>query len=211
MINQRTVERWKLNLVRARAYQRGFRGADLEDVQQEVLLEVLAFRFCPDRSNGATEATALIALIDRRLFMARRSEQRRLRRVEQAQEPQESSIDAVEMPAAHHLDRSLDIQKVVASLAPAEQELCRMLAAGESIEAIAARLQCGWHTVKRQVERIRRIFEEKEIDGYAFINIVACCQIRSERAADERIARIRLDRFNCSLWPFHIPNSSKFS
>jgi DNA-binding NarL/FixJ family response regulator len=159
------IERWKMNLVRARAYQKSFRGSDLEDVQQEILIEILAFQFCADRSQGATEATALVALIDRRLCMARRREQRQQRRLEQAYFRQRTE-DPVEMPPAKDLDRVFDLQKVVSSLNPTEQELCRSLAAGESIDAIASRLNCGWHTVKRQVERIKQIFVAAGIDGY---------------------------------------------
>ena len=70
------LEPWKLELINRRTRQRGLRDDDFLDMQQLLVLEVLKFEFDPDKSNGATETTALTALIDRRLAMMRRGEQR---------------------------------------------------------------------------------------------------------------------------------------
>jgi DNA-directed RNA polymerase specialized sigma24 family protein len=160
---EHVVDRWKLDLIRARAVRRGFRGADLSDVQQEVLLQVLGFRFQPER--GATEATALTALIDRRLSMARRRQRRYERHLERAETFTDAS-EAARSSRQEEISRSLDLQSVVGSLAPEYQELCRMLSAGHSAGAIAHQLGCGWHTVKRRNERLRDIFVEMGMDGY---------------------------------------------
>ena len=162
-----TIDRWKLDLVRARAVRLGFRGADLADVQQEVLLEVMSFQFQPAR---ATESTVLIALIDRRLCMARRRQhryQRHLKRIQKQMEVESCCSDAVEPGHAEKINRNCDVQQVVARLEPKDQELCRMLSAGESIETIANQLDCGWHTVKRRIDRLREVFEEMGVDGYS--------------------------------------------
>ena len=162
-----TIDRWKLDLVRARAVRLGFRGADLADVQQEVLLEVMSFQFQPAR---ATESTVLIALIDRRLCMARRRQhryQRHLKRIQKQMEVESCCSDAVETGHAEQINRNCDVQEIVARLEPKDQELCRMLSAGESIEAIASQLECGWHTVKRRIDRLREVIEEMGMDGYS--------------------------------------------
>jgi hypothetical protein len=55
----------KLNLIKSRARLLGFRRHDLEDAVQEVMLAVLEFEYAPEKSNGATETTALTTVIDR--------------------------------------------------------------------------------------------------------------------------------------------------
>lgn len=159
------IDHWKLKLVRARAIRMGFRGADLSDVLQEVVLEILGFRFEPARANGATEATALTALIDRRLNMARRREYRYQRHIERIQMWM-NSVDTGELDREEQINRSMDVQCILARLEPEDQELCRMLSAGQSIEVIADQFGCGWHTVKRRVDRLRNIFVENGMDGY---------------------------------------------
>ena len=164
-----TIERWKLDLVRARAVRLGFRGADLDDVQQDVLLEVLTFQFQPERSNGANEMTALVALIDRRLFMARRQQRRyqqRLDRLQQWSDPESAEVDADQANHEQRTARQLDVRESLATLTPEDQSLCDALTAGESIDSIAARLACSWHTVKRRIARLRERLVEMGVDGY---------------------------------------------
>ena len=57
----------KLNLIKSRARLQGFRRHSLEDAVQEVALVVLEFEYDAEKSNGATETTALVTVIDRRL------------------------------------------------------------------------------------------------------------------------------------------------
>ncbi len=53
------VERWIVDLIAARARRMGFRTGEIPDIQQQIILEVMAFRFDADKSNGAKESTAL--------------------------------------------------------------------------------------------------------------------------------------------------------
>jgi len=164
-----TIDRWKVKLVRARAIRSGFRGADLDDVQQDVLIEVLLFRYQPERANGASETTALISLIDRRLLMARRQRRRyqqRISRIQQWTDPEDAEIDPKQTNHEERTACCLDIQKLLATLTPEDRVICERLANGESIESIANRLDCSWHTVKRRIERLRELLIEMGVDGY---------------------------------------------
>jgi hypothetical protein len=67
------VEKWKVALILRRAIRMGFRRHDLEDVQQQVVVELLAFTFDPAKSNGASETTVITALIDNTLKTIRRA------------------------------------------------------------------------------------------------------------------------------------------
>ena len=165
-----TIDQWKLKLVRARAVRLGFRGADLDDVQQDVLIEVMMFRFQPDRANGANEKTALTALIDRRLLMARRQRhryQQRLERIQQWTDPQNAGIDCEQANHEERTSRRLDFGVLFETLTPEDRALCDALISGESIASIADRLQCSWHTVKRRLDHLRQRVVEMGVDGYA--------------------------------------------
>ena len=165
----RTIDRWKLDLVRARAFRLGFRGADLEDAQQEVLQEIVLFHFQADHANGANEKTALVALIDRRLCMIlrqRRRYQKRLDRLQQGIDPESLLVDAEQTDHAERTARRLDIQKILAGFDPEDRALCSYLAAGESLYSIANRLQCSWHKVKRRIDHLRELLIETGVDGY---------------------------------------------
>jgi len=165
------VERWKVRLIVDRAKRFGFAADELADVQQEVILDVMAFRFDKTRSNGATEVTALRALIDRRLKAIRRAKARYARRVEQLK----SALGASE--AEPHQERPVprpkdsaslvvDVRDALATLAPEDRSLCLRLAEGKTIRQIAAERGCSWSKVQRQVERIRCRFEALGLDGW---------------------------------------------
>ena len=74
--NDRPDLDWHTQLIESRGRRMGFTGADLDDAVQEITPHVLAFRYDPERSNGATLRTALTSVIDRCLLAIRRREAR---------------------------------------------------------------------------------------------------------------------------------------
>lgn len=156
------VEKWKVELIVERARKLGFRRDELEDVQQELILDVIAFEYDESRSNGATERTALTSLIDHRLKTLRRSQRRYQDHIEQV----EPLPEADERQDIEHQQRRIDVEDAVAGLPEEDQELCRDLAEGRSITEIANKSGCGWHTVKRRVNQIRDHFEMHELDEW---------------------------------------------
>jgi len=157
-----TIERWKLELIRRRAVRCGLRSHDLADAVQEVALAVMNFTFQAERSNGASEKTALTALVDRRLAMIRRRTARYRRRFEALEwspDASQEQAEPTEPSGEPQLDTVADTQAVVARLSPEDQQLCRLLSEGLSTAEIARRMGCGWHTIKRRMERLRAEFE----------------------------------------------------
>jgi len=150
------VEPWKVQLIARRARRKGFLGADLEDAQQEIILDVMAFQFDPEKSNGATEVTALTALIDRRLSTLRRTRQRYEKRFARPAD-EEALLNGNQYEDQGQL--VIDVRGVLEDLSPSERLLCRALADGQSIRQIAKQRGCSWHTVQRQVANIRATFE----------------------------------------------------
>ena len=140
----------------------GFRPDEVPDIQQQIILDVMAFRFDADKSNGAKESTALQALIDNHLKNICRASARYQAHLEQlgGERPLESDFESEE--------RATDIRAILATLSDREQDVCLALARGESKHEIAERLGCGWHTVDRLIHRIRERFAENGLDGYLF-------------------------------------------
>jgi len=161
------IETWKVNLILARAKRMGFRRHDLEDAQQRIVLAMLRFEFDETRSNGATEVTALVAVIDHQLITMKRAKDRYAQRVGQRDEV--FGGDDVSPPTpcdGVNTAQAMDIRQAVADLPPLAQQICQALSEGLSTHEIACRHGIGWHTVRRQVRGIRRYFEHLGLDAW---------------------------------------------
>jgi len=162
--NHREVEPWKLRLVERRARRFGFRGAELDDARQEVLLDVLAFRYDSAKANGAGEQAALQRVIDRRLQAIRRARVRRQSRV--------SSWDAAfggpdaepAAPEDNSRELALDVRNAVAALSPEDRELVAAVAEGQSLRQLAIAGGTSRRKLQAQLERIRRHFAACGLD-----------------------------------------------
>lgn len=164
----------KLELIQGRARRLGFRRHDLEDAVQEVAIAVLEFTFDPARSNGATETTALITVIDRRLKSLLRSERRYAGLLARAAGHLSVACDGLDDGPCCEEDAvdSILIEDAVAEIVDqmdAEmQQVCQLLMDGKSTTAIADELGYGWHRVNRIVSAIRQRFESAGLNPTAF-------------------------------------------
>lgn len=147
------LESWKVRLIVSRAKRLGFRRHDLEDVQQELALDVIAFRYDP--SKGAAEPTALTSMIDNRLKAIRRRSWRYAMRVTSAGDGPQLEVLLVDGQA----DLRLDVLTVMATLSATELAICLRLIQGQSVRQIARHLKRGWHWVDRIIKGIRGRFE----------------------------------------------------
>jgi len=164
------VETWKVDLIVNRAKRKGFRRDEIEDVQQEIIQAVLAFKYDPSRANGATETTALTALVDRQLAFIRRGEARRRRHERRYRELSGATTDRpVEPSEDDHQNRialKIDVQQMVASLSPVEQAVCAGLCQDETRRGIAKRLGIPRYGLDRLIAGIREHFVDAGLDGY---------------------------------------------
>lgn len=165
------IENWKAALIVSRAIRMGFRRHDLEDVQQQVVVALLAFEFDPAKSNGASEATAITALIDKKLKAIQRARSRYAKRVvgHTDESREEASLAATDEFSTALVAQTLDVREAVADLPPPAQQICTALADGLSINEIARALGVGWHTIRRQVAGIRGYFEFLGLDGHVTV------------------------------------------
>jgi len=155
------LELWKARLLVRLARRMGFSGADLEDAQQEIILDVLAFEFDEQNSNGTTEPQQLAALINARLKNIRRAEGRYRERLERLQ-----ALTNGEFIEPDRQPMRADVQAALDDLEPRDRDTCTALAGGKTILQIAKERGCSWHTVERQVKRIREHFMAIRLDGW---------------------------------------------
>lgn len=154
------IEQWKVDLIISRAKLMGFRGHELPDVLQEVVLELLDFKYDPDHAAGAKEQTALTYVIDNHLRKIKRSDTRYRAYVDRlGEDASEFSRDIVD-------DRAIDVAGAIDGLTEQEQSICRGLAGGMTRQQIADELACGWHTVDRAVKRLRKHFRQIGLGGW---------------------------------------------
>ena len=153
------LEPWKLELIVSRAKRMGLQWNDIQDVQQGIIREVICFSYKRAKSNGATEATALTALIDNYLKKLIRSEARYREHLDQFSSQERRSYDPVPDEQL-----AMDVREAVGALSEQERVVCQALSQGQSKSQIARTLGCGWHTVDRLFRHIRRRFEKLGLD-----------------------------------------------
>jgi RNA polymerase sigma factor (sigma-70 family) len=164
----RTIEPWKLDLIRERAKFMRFQPADIDDAVQEIAIEIMDFVYQPDPENPASEETVLRSLIDNQLKMLRRSENRHQHHLERLREskrsPQRSSRNdssGYDEPSYEDsASQAVDVQDAVLTLDSPEQQVCSLLREGNSIAEIADLLECSRTTVRLHLDVIRKRFEE---------------------------------------------------
>ncbi|MBI5939844.1 MAG: hypothetical protein HY859_05395 [Caulobacterales bacterium] len=148
---------WKLTLINQCALARGVHPDNLAEIQQELILAVLAYEHDP--ALGATEHTALNVVIDRQITMLQRGHARRLKRHERYCQVNCVAAEAPEIPSPIPAeDLRLDVQACLQRLPELEREVCAGLAADEPRVAMARRLGLTRYEIDRLIDRLRTAF-----------------------------------------------------
>ena len=129
---------------------------ELDDLQQQIVPLLIDFRYDPAIANGASETTAMVAVIDNQIKTHRRARRRYRRKIErfqmQTREPSTTPHDQV--------DLRLDLERVLAQLSERDRAICQQLGQGHTTTDIAQRLNCGRDTVDYAVWRLRKVFKD---------------------------------------------------
>lgn len=151
----------KLELIKGRARIMGFRRHDLEDAVQEAVLAVLEFEYVPEKSNGATETTALITVIDRKLVSLKRANRRYAGLIERATDRLSVEYQGCE-DGPFEVDRAgedsvanSELEEVIAQMDEEMQQVCRLMMEGMLTRSISRQLKMGWRRVDELVTAIR--------------------------------------------------------
>jgi hypothetical protein len=162
------LEQWKVELIVRRAQRKCFRPDEVDDLLQEIVPIIVGFSFDESKSNGATEATVLTALIDRRLLHIRRCIARREKHHEnyrQTYGPREGSKPA-EPAVLDHIEKTgmrLDLWDMVNSSSRLERIVCKALSRGVPRSGIARRLRLSSYEIERIIDRIRDRFRVRDM------------------------------------------------
>lgn len=155
----------KLELIRSRAVRLGIRRHDLEDAIQDVILDLLEFNPDPDKTNGASESTVLVAVIDRRLMEWLRSRKRYKGMIERCGAMLPSEEELLADSGIEGSDTLMDVTTLVSGLPEFEQRVARMLTEGHTATSIARELGVDRRVTNAAVEGIRTRFEEAGLGG----------------------------------------------
>jgi len=79
-------------------------------------------------------------------------------------------VDSLDCPAHLHTPDcaavEAEVRDAVCEVTPKQQEICQALAQGMTVSLIARDMGHCWHTIERQVKRIRRHFRDRELDAW---------------------------------------------
>jgi len=153
------IEDWKFDLMMRRARRLRFRGDDLEDALQDLVMELIAFRFDPQRAGARKESTVLTELIDHRLLDMRKKRARGIKRDDTA--AKERQRDQIDQKAAERVESKAEIAMFASALSPFDQRVLDLLQDGMSVKQISEQLDCRWHTARNAVGRITERLREK--------------------------------------------------
>ena len=150
-----------VNLIASRAKKMGFPRDKIDDLQQTIVPKLEKFEFDPAKANGASEMTAIIAVIDSELRAARRTQRRYEEHLAEHRFAR-GSLTAPQEP----VDLQIDVCEALVELSDDEQRVAELLASGASVQQIADELGCHWLTIDRIVRHIRERFEDLNLDDW---------------------------------------------
>lgn len=159
-----TIEE-KLELIRSRAVRFGLKRHDLEDAVQDVILELLEFTPDPEKSNGASESTILIAVIDRRLMKWLRTRNRYQDMVDRCGAMLPSEDELLVDGGYESSDLAMDVTMLLSQLPEFEQQVGKMFSEGHSVYSIADELGIGRRAVNSAIDLIRERFTSAGLGG----------------------------------------------
>lgn len=157
------IEQWKVDLIERCARRMGFPTHLIDDLKQDIVPELIAFKYDDAKSNGAKESTVVQALIMNQLRNKQRTYAREQTKIERYKQL---------MPRCDESQMSMrpceleDVRDAIAGLTPFCKEVALRLINGESRESIRIQLVCSWHTVDRAIRRIIEHFQELNPEGW---------------------------------------------
>ena len=162
-------EAWKARLAISRIKAMGFPRSDWPDLMQELAIPIIKFDYDPNHANGATEQTALYAVINRHLLFLMRGRCRDRQRFQQYLRSlgihEDGTYVGPEPCIEVDFALDLDVEYALPGLSEFDRSVARGLADGMSKAALARKLGCAWNTIHKAMRRIRKHFEGMGIDA----------------------------------------------
>ena len=173
------IERWKVDLIRARARRLFFREDEIPDLEQTIVMELLKADYQPEVPGGASEHTFVIAVIDHQLKEVRRYRAREKRRWDYEALSIEDGPDVRDEIKSLSVEQDdqglrLDLAQAMRHLRPAERELCVALGQGQKQAVIARATGRSRAAICDEVRKLRDKLQKWGLKEYL--------QMRPERS-----------------------------
>lgn len=161
-------EAWKIDLALGRIKAMGFGKSDWPDLMQDLAIVMLDFRYDPEKSNGATEQTAIYGVINRSLLHRMRTRCRDAAKLKRYAREMGVRADGTGEEPCYHLSTpvDMDVALVCKEMSDFDQQVCRGLSADKTRAEIARELECDWGTVANAIRRIKKHFEARGLKGW---------------------------------------------
>jgi len=158
-------------LIVSRARRMHIHRDEIDDLQQRIVPMLAEFQFDEARSNGATRATVMTAVIDRQLAAHLRAKHRYAKHLNRVSSRSRALLSGRPVWPNHvtqpePVDLRLDIEKAKADLSDRDQKICDALSIGETQKAITESLGIGRDTVARAIARIREAFTKAGLKAW---------------------------------------------
>ena len=163
------IETWKAQLALYRIQAMRFPKHDWPDLMQELAILIMGFNYDPANSKGASERTALFAVINRHLFYLKRGRRRAKESFARYLGLLGVRDDGTFVGPGQYTEPesflSMDVQETIQGLSEFDQQVAKGLANGLSRHEIAKKLDCDWKSVNKAIPRIKIHFEEHGFDA----------------------------------------------
>ena len=165
------IEKWKVELIRARARRFYFRDDELDDLEQMIVPQLIDVEFDADAADGASERTFVTTIIDRQLMKVKRDRGRDVRRVNYESPHIEdegalSTEDLMSLGRAEKPELALDVEQALSDLTPSERAICLALKDGLSQADIARATGRSKAAICNEVQKLRERFSEWGFEDY---------------------------------------------
>ena len=158
------LEPWKWDLIKERVRHGGISKCDREDADQECVVAVLQFQFDPAKAHGASERTALCAVINNTLVSFKRARHRAKARTERYLKLPEArramALDFAQLEKERALELGADVAGACAALPELEQSVCNALSQGLSEKSITSKLGITRHKLTLIKRNIKESLEQ---------------------------------------------------
>lgn len=155
------VEPRKIASLIVKAKKLGLPEHMIEDVVQDFVLKIIEFKYDSQKSNGASEITALLAIFENKIIDI-------VRRLEFEKDFIEKKSHSVtfECDEIKPLEIRMDIQTALKALTPVEKRTCIQLANGLTIKEIAKLEKWRFTKARKIVSEIRNKLTMMNLNKY---------------------------------------------
>ena len=161
---------WKVDMAVRRLRKLGFPGRYWPDLMQELAILILGFQYDSNRADGATEQTALYAVITKHLLYRMRGRYRELHGFDRYLRHLGVHEDGTTLEPDPFVEfitpLQLDVRQQIARLPAFERAVAEGLSQGRNKAELAREHDRDWHTINAAARRIGEHFKAGELDGW---------------------------------------------